>query len=536
LKLAVPSVLLKHASIGNPRTHDLRFGFGVQEEPFMSFEAEMVQGVGFNSIRRSKMTKTYWLMVFGLLMATILTGGCGSTEGGSSSGDTLEPLVLGVLSMDTGNTSFRQTVAMQDSDTNEYFPGQANVWDINNDFSLSSGGDDQFDVAMELSVDGIFFPAQVYADLTFYTPTVSTAEGIKVAAVVDGVEPNINNNGTAAIGGIYSVYLNDIHDGRLYQEVDLSDAVGAVELAWSWDVNVDDGNMGMPASLKAVIRDPAGISLPQTLQTVSSNDSNSYTANLSDYAGSSIIVSFEISSNSYGPNLIDDISVTDAGATEFIVNGDFETGNLAGWEINAPDELQNMTCGEETPVTLEGLTVTRSFYTVPDKLWGRWVDVFKNETAAAISVTVHYDADLGSDGAGILYETPETAGMSLSGWDGEEQVDPANPASSSNDRDFAFVFGMVDNLVFESATDIDVYDGNADIDHEYNITVAPGETVAIVNFVVMNGVDTGVTAADEFARATGIDLAAQAIVNDFWDDSQYRTGMTQDQIDAILNF
>ena len=496
----------------------------------MSFEAEMVQG-GFNSIRRSKMTKTRWLMVLGLFMATILTSGCGGSSG--SSGDTFEPLVLGGLSMDTGNTSFRQTVAMQDSDTNEYFPGQANVWDINNDFSLSSGGDDQFDDVMELSVDGISFPAQVYADLTFYTPTVSTAEGINVATVIDGVEQNINNNGTAAIGGIYSVYLNDIHDGRLYQEVDLSAAAAPVVLAWSWDVNVDDGYMGMPASLKAVIRNPADNSLLQTLETVSSNDSNSYTADLSAYVGISIIVSFEISSNSYGPNLIDDISVTDDDATEFIVNGDFETGNLAGWDINAPDELQNMTSGEET---LVGLAVTRSFYTVPDKLWGRWVDVFKNETAAAISVTVHYDSKLGSDGAGILYETPETGGMSLSGWDGEGQVDPADPASSSNDRDFAFVFGTVDNLVFTSATAIDAYDGVPDIDHEYNITVAPGETVAIVNFVVMNGVDTGVTAADVTARAAAIDLAAQAIVNNFWDDSQNRTGMTQDQIDAILNF
>lgn len=291
--------------------------------------------------------------------------------------------------------------------------------------------------------------------------------------------------------------------------------------------------MGMPASLKVVIRSPVDDSLLKTLQTVTGIDSNSYVADLSAYVGQSIIVSFEISSSGYGPNLIDDISVTDAGPTEYVFNGDFENGSIVGWSTNAPNELQNMTSAEET---LAGLTVTRSFYTVPDKLWGRWVDVFKNETAAAISATVEYDADLGSDGYGILYRTPDTAGLALTGWDGKAQEDPPDPASSSNDRDFAFVFGTVDNLIFDSADAINTGNGSENIDHSYDITVAPGETVAIVNFVVMNGVDTGETAVDASARAMAIDVEAKKIVDDFWKDGQYRSGMTQAQIDAILNF
>lgn len=462
----------------------------------------------------------------------VLLGGCGGGSSGSDE-DALETLVLGSLSADSGNTSFRQTVPIEDSDTNEYFPGQANVWDINNDFSLADGGDHQFDGVMELSVDGISFPIQNYADLTFYTPTVSTSEGIKVAAVVAGVEQNFNNTGTPAIGGIYSVYLNDIHDGRLYQQVDLSGAKAPVQLTWSWDVQVDGGSMGMPASLKVVVRDPADDSEGAILQTVNASDSNSYIANLDTFINQSIIISFEISSSGYGPNLIDDVSLTDAGATEYIVNGDFETGILSGWDTDDPNELQNMTSAAES---LAGLTVTRSFYTVPDKLWGRWVDVFKNETAAAISATVKYDADLGSDGYGILYQTPGTAGMALTGWDGKAQEDPPDPASSSNDRDFAFVFGTVDKLIFSPATAVNAGDGSENIDHSYDISVAPGETVAIVNFVVMKGVDTGETAVDASARATAIDVEAKKIVDDFWKDGQYRSGMTQAQIDAILNF
>lgn len=354
-----------------------------------------------------------------------------------------------------------------------------------------------------------------------------------MAAVVNGVELNYNNWGIPAINGIYSVYLNDIHDGRLYQQVDLSGATAPVQLAWSWDVQVDESYFGMPASLKVVVRNPADDSLLQTLQTVTTVDSDNYTADLSAYVGQSIIVSFEISSSGYGPNLIDDIALTDAATAEYIVNGDFETGNLTGWSTNAPNELQNMTSGAET---LAGLTVTRSFYTVPDKLWGRWVDVFTNETAATISATVSYEGNLGSDDYGIIYLTPGTAGMALTGWDGEAQEVPPSPATSSNDRDFAFVFGNVDNLNFTSATAIDAGDGSDSIEHGYNIAVAPGETVAIVNFIVMNGVDTGETAIDATALATAIDTEAKSIVDNFWIDGQYRTGMTQAQIDAIENF
>jgi hypothetical protein len=52
----------------------------------------------------------------------------------------------------------------------------------------------------------------------------------------------------------------------------------------------------------------------------------------------------------------------------------------------------------------------------------------------------------------------------------------------------------------------------------------------------MNGIDTGATATDASARATAIDAAAKAIVVNFWRDGQYRSGMTQEQIDAIINF
>jgi hypothetical protein len=67
--------------------------------------------------------------------------------------------------------------------------------------------------------------------------------------------------------------------------------------------------------------------------------------------------------------------------------------------------------------------------------------------------------------------------------------------------------------------------------------VPAGGSVAIVNFIIMSGTDTGLTAAGNPAvRATDIDNTAAAIVANFWTDTQYRTGMTPQQEAVIKNF
>ncbi|WP_316346853.1 hypothetical protein [Desulfuromonas acetoxidans] len=483
-------------------------------------------------MQRNSLFKT---LIFLAICATLLTAGCDG-DGDHytvATPDATETLVLGEATTDLGNTTFRQTVDMQDTDTNEYFPGQANIWNISSDFSLSDGGDDQFDGVMRLNVDATSFTSQDYTDLTFYTPTVSVDDGVKVAAVVEGLgETYDGGSEILALNGTYSVAMNMIYDARLAQVIDLSTAVAPVNLTWQWDLTIDDGSFsGTDAKMDVVLRSTADGSVVATLYSIDSGEETDHTVSLNDYVGQQVVLSFEYSSSGDYGTLIDDISIVDGNTQEFVSNGDFETGNLTGWTTNEPEELQNFTSAAET---IADLTVTRSFYTVPDKSWGRWVDVFTNETAAAITTTIQYEHNLGSDDYGILYLTPGTDGQALTGWDAEADSG-YDPGSSSNDRDFAFVFGDVTEVLFTSATGLDTGDGSDSITHNYNVTVEPGETIAIVNFVVMNGIDTNMTATDETALATAIDAEVTNILSDFWTDGQYRTGMTQAQIDAIIN-
>ncbi len=249
---------------------------------------------------------------------------------------------------------------------------------------------------------------------------------------------------------------------------------------------------------------------------------SSGSANITAYKGQTVQLSFEATGDYYGYSTkIDDVSVLDGGSTQYVSNGGFES-DMTGWTTNVVNSSTNFTSGLRS---LDGLSVHRSFYTVPDKLWGRWVDVYQNNTASPITVTINYYTNFGSDNYGIIYNTPGTSGKAITSWDG-----------SAKDRDFGMVYGTANNVAYTSATALNTGDGSEDFNVSYHVTIPAGGQKSIVNFILMDGTDTGLAAVDTTAMATEIDTAAAAIVANFRSDSQYRDGMTQAQIDSIINF
>ena len=393
-------------------------------------------------------------------------------------------------------------------------PGMANYWDIDTDFSI----DDQFDTFLGLSVGATAFPAdQVQSELIYYTPAMDAADGAMTVSV-----SNDTTSWHDPIAGNYSAYLYPTGNSILKQTVNLTAATGTVTFSCSLAGFSGVGNIpGGPDTFRIVVRNRAGAERA-VLYSATNTSVNPVFADLTPYLGEIIVLSFE-HNGQWEPIVVDNVSVLDSNTTEFITNGSFESGTLAPWTVNpAANMLQNVTAGIRT---VEGLEIIRSFYTVPNKLWGRWVDVFSNPTGADITTTVSYSNNLGSDYFGIIYSTPNANNQAVTSWDG-----------SAFDRDIAFVYGNATSVTFTSDDGLGNGNGSDLIPTTYNITVPVGGTVAIVNFIVMDGTDTGQTAVDITATADEVDAVAAAIVTDFWTDPQYRKGMTQKQIDAISNF
>lgn len=428
-------------------------------------------------------------------------------------------------------TEILQFIPIYDTATGMYggavAPGAANIWDLISDFELADGGDDQFDWALELTVGATKFPTdQTQGELTFYTPVTGAADGIITVGVSSDTttwyEPISGN----------SAFLYPTGNSILTQTINLTAATGTVTLNYSlagasWGGSYDDGGdeyfTGGPDTFRLVVRDTSGAELAEIYSLTNNDISDTYngTANLTAYKGQTIVLSFEHKGQG-SPIVVDNVSVND-GTTEFVTNGNFETGSLTPWTANtAANVIQNITSGVRT---LEGLNVTRSFYTVPNKLWGRWVDLFSNPTSADITKTITYNTDLGSDHWGVIYYTPGTSNKAITSWD-----------THANDRDIGYVFGNATSVNFTSVTIFGVGNGNDSIPVTYDITVPAGGKVAIVNFLIMSGTATGQTAADLTARATDIDTVGADIVANFLNDWQYRMGMTQEQINAIINF
>jgi len=490
-------------------------------------------------MKKQKNAAIRLLILLSSLTFLIFIWGCDTDvlKFGHKEGKGTQPAIVGTMVDAPFMTVYPQFVPPLDGDGGAFI-GTANYWDIQGDFELNDGFDDQFDGALQLSVgsgEGVeWFPSLSLSEIHAMTPVISLSDypGAENQTVSDGGDTSQN-----PIEGSYSAYILATPDSRISQTLDLTSAVSPITLTWEDNISVW-GNLNDESNTYNVVLRALDGTLLETLFTVTnSSTSGIHNADISSYAGQQVVLSFEISSYAHWwPNLIDSVSVVDSSgteptsstgispaATEFVINGTFETGNLSGWTVNNPSVSFNIITD---PQTVGGLDVTRSFFTLPGSKWARWADTFTNNTASPITTTINYDTDLGSDSCGIIYYTPNTGNKALSSWDGD-----------ASDRDIGIVFGNASSVDFLSDDDIGCADEGSDtITVTYDVTVNPGQTITIVQFIVMNGVDTGYTATSIDDRATDIDNVAQAIVNNFWNDPQYRDYLTQSQMDTIYNF
>ena len=210
-----------------------------------------------------------------------------------------------------------------------------------------------------------------------------------------------------------------------------------------------------------------------------------------------------------------------------VTNGSL-IGTLDGWTANEPPPSSTNFTGPAR--VLRGLTTTRSFFAIPSRPWARFVDVFENQTANEISATIRYTTDVGSDDKGVMYD-PTGGNQALIGYD-----------LDLSDRDVGVVYG--DGVVtFASASgsraslddDFTVVDGSEIITVDYPVVIAPGGRVAIANFLLLGLDNAAADSLDDSARSD-LDAAAADVLTHYGDDGDYRAGLTQEQIDAIINF
>lgn len=382
------------------------------------------------------------------------------------------------------------------------------LWDLDLDFSLNDGLGDTWDGAMALAVGGTYFPYdQDDSELTFLTPLVTPPA------------PQVSSRFAAPQGSFSAIFSPGVQSS-LSQTIDLSGSSAPITLSWSDYIDTGNDSIisdNLPFSYKVTIKDTNDNVLATAFQDTNPwFDPENRTFDLSSYAGQTIKVHFEL--NNYAPGssdviaLVDNVSILDGSGAEKVVNGDFETGELNGWATTAASLSQHIRSGSRV---VNGLTVTRTTYTRPDRPWIRYYDEFTNNTGGPITLPIEYASDLGassSDNNNAFVPGTNEQAIVSSGIDLDD-----------GDSDLGFVFGS-------GATLIGYANDSNEIDWSYNnVTVAPGETIAFCIFVLQDG------ARSLGGYPTRLGDEALHILTNFRRDFSLLEGLSSTQLARIQN-
>ncbi len=422
-------------------------------------------------------------------------------------------------------------------------PAYRNGWAVAADFAIQDGGYDQFQRAMQLHVgiptpsptpallgnelgpDVVPFPRdQAWGELAFTTPLARRGQALGFLVL----DPVAGWTGQAmALAGSLGVRGGaPAAPTRLSQAVDLTTlAAGTpLTLGWSHAGFVRDGLIPGPeaATWRVVIRDATS-----GLVLVPAHDGQLLTSgpvtpvDASAAAGKKVTVDFELLGSPRSFVFLDDVSLMST--TEHLLNGGFEAASIGPWTLTGEEQPCQVVAGKRT---VGGLEIERRVFVRPDRRWARFVDLFHNPGAAAITTEANYLHELGAVTNAMIRTRPGQ--KALTAWDGG-LISPAR-------RDLAIVHGS-SALVpeFHSASAPGAGDGSPNVWTRFPLTVPAGQTRVIVQFVVLTEFATG-DSPGATATPTQANLEADAIVAGFWSSTTYREGMTAEDVAAIVNF
>ena len=433
-------------------------------------------------------------------------------------------------------TSWGQTVPVTARDASglgELFPGQANSWALDRDFSLGAGFGLQYASALVLYtgtptsrshaglVSDLFggafaqFPGdQAFSEAVFLTPTLSDGDGLKSVAVSDGA-----SMGLPAISGASSAFLNGTSHSVLGGSLLELTPGETYTFGWTHQAVLQPGKLlGADAApyapaYQVVLRQPAlpmdviGEPLFSTSTDVARASVSVTRSGLPQYA----VLSFELRSAAPGYVELDDLTLSDSTGPVALRNPGFENG-LDGWTCSGGGSQNVRSGARDVGAAGSALRVTRTFYAPPAATWGRMVDVFENTGTTDVTTTVVYATLLG--GASPL-AAPAQAGRAVVAWDGAATV-----------RDVGIVFGTGTAYVS---------DGDPFVFILHDLSVPAGGKVALVHFVVQLGETAGGATAALVPQGT--DDACAAILTGFpaLDVQAYRHGLEPGVLDLVGN-
>lgn len=186
------------------------------------------------------------------------------------------------------------------------------------------------------------------------------------------------------------------------------------------------------------------------------------------------------------------------------------------------DGLEDAFDGYSSILDLAGLSLSRQVNTLLSTNTYRTLDIFTNNTASTINTLVHYNSNLGSDYDEFVVEQGAFRAVSFEDDYAPFGVPDPHQPGFEGDPVLAFTFG---NNAFTTANGAGAITPNY-FDVSFNLSVAPGQSVGILQFatLVLDDTDRSGDVALALARSDAL-IAAPDL-----------SGLSAQDIATIVNF